>query len=246
MKTWENTCINLIEKTLNSANPQELNEIDWKQDISSSNENIAKHLSAFSNYNGGGYIIFGINDDGGIIGLDKNKTDEIIKKLANIARSNLEPQIVLDHTIVTIENKTLLAVYISESIHKPVHFKSGTIHDAYTRSAGTSRKLSKEEIQKILAVSQGLTFENRLYPDIYQADDIIAKLDYVTYFDLIGIKQPTNQDEILNVFESELLIKKINNGYQITNLGIILFAKNLNDYKKEGTSTKLYMKGKIE
>lgn len=232
MKTWENTCISLIKKSLNSTNPQELNEIDWKQDISSSNENIAKHLSAFSNYHGGGYMIFGVSNDGKIIGLDKNQTDEVIKKLGNIARNNLEPQIALDHTIITIEDKTLLAVYISESVHRPVHLKSGTIHDAYTRSAGTSRKLSKEEIQKIVAVSQGLTFENRLYPDVYQADDVITKLDYVTYFDLTGVKQPTSQNEILNVLESELLIKKRDDGYQITNLGIILFAKNLNDYKE--------------
>jgi len=224
--------MDLLRESLDPANPQELNEIDWKQDISSSNENIAKHLSAFSNYSGGGYMIFGVTNDGQITGLDKNQTDEIIKKLGNIARSNVEPQIALDHTILTVYNKTLLAVCISESVHKPTHLKSGTVHDAYIRSAGTSRKLSKEEVQKILAVSQGLTFENRLYPDIYQSDDIISKLDYVTYFDLIGVKQPTNQDEILKVLESELLIKKINSSYQMTYLGILLFAKNLNEFNE--------------
>ena len=224
--------MDLLRESLDPANPQELNEIDWKQDISSSNENIAKHLSAFSNYPGGGYMVFGVTNDGQATGLDKNQTDEIIKKLGNIARSNVEPQIALDHTILTVANKTLLAVCISESVHKPTHLKAGTVHDAYIRSAGTSRKLSKEEVQKILAVSQGLTFENRLYPDIYQSDDIISKLDYVTYFDLIGVKQPTNQDEILKVLESELLIKKVNSGYQMTYLGILLFAKNLNDFKE--------------
>jgi len=144
--------MDLLQKSLDPANPQELNEIDWKQDISSSNENITKHLSAFSNYSGGGYMIFGVTNEGQVTGLDKNQTNEIIKKLGNIARSNVEPQIALDHTILTVDNKTLLAVCISESVHKPTHLKSGTVHDAYIRSAGTSRKLSKEEVQKILAV----------------------------------------------------------------------------------------------
>jgi predicted HTH transcriptional regulator len=232
MKIWEQTCIDLLHKSLLPTNPQELNEIDWKQDISNSNENISKHLSAFSNYSCGGYIVFGVDNGGSIIGVDKQNTDEILKKLGNIARNNLEPQIALEHSILTIENKTLLAVCISESTNKPVHIKSGTIYDAYTRSAGESRKLSKEEIQKMVSVSQGFSFENRLYLDVYQVEDIISKLDYVTYFDLTGIKQPTSQSEIMKVFESELLIKKRDDGYQMTNLGIILFAKNLNDFKE--------------
>jgi|GEM_PF-2678833 len=33
MKSWEKICIDLLQKSLDSANPQELNEIDWKQDI---------------------------------------------------------------------------------------------------------------------------------------------------------------------------------------------------------------------
>lgn len=231
MKLWEIKCKELIEKSIKSL-PHELNELDWKQDISTNNENIAKHLSAFSNYPEGGFIIFGIKNDGSLLGIEKDKSDEIMKKMGNIARNNLEPQITLDHSILEIESKPILCVYVSESKNKPVYIKSGTMFDSYTRSAGESRKLSKEEIQKIIAVSQGLTFESRLYPDMYQADDIIARLDYVTYFDLLGVKQPSNQQEILSVLESERLIQKINNHYQMTNLGILLFAKNLSDYKE--------------
>lgn len=231
MKSWEIRCKELIEKSIKSL-PHELNELDWKQDISTNNENIAKHLSAFSNYPEGGFIVFGIKNDGLLLDLGKDKSDEIIKKMGNIARNNLEPQITLDYSVLEIESKHILCVYISESKSKPVYIKSGTMFDSYTRSAGESRKLSKEEIQKMIAVSQGLTFESRLYPDIYQADDIIARLDYVTYFDLLGVKQPSNQQEILSVLESERLIQKINDHYQMTNLGILLFAKNLSDYKE--------------
>lgn len=230
MKIWENTCLQLLEKSFATANHQEFNEIDWKQNISNNNEKLAQHLSAFSNISGGGFIIFGITNDGVIDGVDKKDSDIIINKLANIARANLEPQVTLDHAIGQFKGKDILMIYIPESGHKPVYLKSGTIEDSYTRVAGTTRKLSKPEIQKILALSQGLDFETRIYPTVYQIDDVITKLDYVIYFDLTGTKQPANQQDILTVLESELLIKKHENGYQMTHLGIILLAKNLKEF----------------
>lgn len=233
MKIWENTCLELLKKSLSGTNQQEFNEIDWKQDISNNNEKLAQHLSAFANIHGGGFMVFGIENDGSVLGIDRIKNDTIINKLANIARANVEPQVTLDHTTIQFQGKDILMVHILESHYKPVHLKSGTIEDSYTRVVATTRKLSRQDIQKILAVSQGMSFETRLYPTIYQADDIIAKLDYVTYFDLTKTKQPTSQLEVLTILETELLIKKLPQGtYQMTNLGIILLAKDLSEFKE--------------
>ncbi len=222
----------MLEKSLTTPIPQELNELDWKQNISDKNEKLAQHLSAFSNIVGGGFMVFGVDNDGNVIGVTKSDSDSILKKLGNIARANVEPQIALDHSTTHFCSVDILLVYIPESDHKPVYLKSGTIEDSYTRVAGTTRKLSKQELQKVLATSQGLTFETRAYPVIFQAEDVIARLDYVTYFDLTGTKQPTNQSETLTILESELLIKKHPKGYQMTNLGIILLAKDLNEFKE--------------
>ncbi len=229
MKAWETKCQKLLDKSLKLP-IQELNELDWKEDISAKNESLAKHLSAFTNYPGGGFMIFGIQDNGNIVGVDNSQIEDITKKLGNIARSNIVPPISLDHSILELASKPILAVYIAETSHKPAHLKSGTIYDSCIRSAGQSRKLSQEEVQKMIAVSQGLTFEKRVYPTTYQLEDIIAKLDYVTYFDLLEAKQPSTQEEIAKVLESEQLIVKNNTGYQMTNFGIILLAKDLDEY----------------
>lgn len=60
--------------------------------------------------------------------------------------------------------------------------------------------------------------------------DIIKFLSTETYFDLIKIPYPTSQQGVIDKFLEEGLIKK-NKGYAITNLGALLFAKNLKDFE---------------
>lgn len=68
MKDWIKTALKILEDTLKPV-PQEINELDWKSDISDNNIRLSAHLSAFANHPGGGYIVFGIgNKTGTVIG----------------------------------------------------------------------------------------------------------------------------------------------------------------------------------
>jgi len=72
-KRWLDLASQLLEKSLNPL-PHELNELDWKVDVSSKGaQNLAKHISAFANYTHGGYLVFGIDDHGQINDLDHKK-----------------------------------------------------------------------------------------------------------------------------------------------------------------------------
>ncbi len=64
MRMWITQVKELLIKTLEPVR-QELNELDWKIDLSSKEERIHHHLSAFANYPGGGFLVFGIQKDGG-------------------------------------------------------------------------------------------------------------------------------------------------------------------------------------
>ena len=66
MKSWINRAMALLDKSLNPI-PQELNELDWKEDLSPNNQKLSKHLSAFSNLPGGGFLVFGVENKAGII-----------------------------------------------------------------------------------------------------------------------------------------------------------------------------------
>ena len=61
MKPWIKNAIKYLDLSLGTI-PQELNELDWKETLSPNNDKLCKHISAFSNHPGGGFIVFGIDN----------------------------------------------------------------------------------------------------------------------------------------------------------------------------------------
>ena len=61
IKNWIQKALNLLDHSLNPI-PQELNELDWKEELSPDKLKLSRHLSAFANQSGGGFMVFGIED----------------------------------------------------------------------------------------------------------------------------------------------------------------------------------------
>ena len=59
---------------------------------------------------------------------------------------------------------------------------------------------------------------------------VVQLLDTQGYFDLIHLPYPVDRHGVLGRFERERLIRREGNGWAITNLGAMLFAKNLEDF----------------
>ena len=57
--------------------------------------------------------------------------------------------------------------------------------------------------------------------------DVIALLNTQIYFDLLGVPYPSRSEAVLEKLEDESLIRKSGQNWAITNLGAILFAKDL-------------------
>jgi len=63
MKDWMNRAFALLKASLESPK-SELNELDWKSEISPDKKRLAEHLSAFANYPAGGFMVYGIDASG--------------------------------------------------------------------------------------------------------------------------------------------------------------------------------------
>ncbi|MCK9425421.1 MAG: putative DNA binding domain-containing protein [Ignavibacteriaceae bacterium] len=231
MKEWIGKGVKLLNKSLLPI-PQELNELDWKEGLSSNNEKLAHHLSAFANHPGGGYMIFGIkNSDGKPVGIDKSKVTEYIQRLSNISRDALDPLVKIDHSVETYENVPLLFIYVHESSVKPVHIKTRTIEDSYIRSGGTTRKASRHEIGALLLNSKSVRWEELHASKLITAREVLTLLDYKTIFSLLKHPVPLQPDELLNWMIKEKMISKVEtDGFYITNFGAIASAENLNEF----------------
>lgn len=231
-KDWENRALDLLGKSLRGI-PNELNELDWKSDISENTEKLAKHISAFSNTSGGGFLVFGITNDGGFTNeLTKQKVDEIVRKIGNIGHNNLSNSVTIDHAILNFENHNLLFIYVLENEYKPISLRGNNIYDSYKRSVGQTVIMSRDEVRSLLAYSNNITFEEQIALNDVEAFDIISKLKHDDYYTLLSKKSPTTLESIIHDFIGEgFIVKEANDNFKITNLGAILFAKDISSYK---------------
>jgi len=91
---WKEKAIKILNDSLKPV-PSELNELDWKSELSPKTDKLAQHISAFANLSGGGFMVFGVNNDGELSSIIKTNADIIIQKLGNIAKNNLNQPIMI-------------------------------------------------------------------------------------------------------------------------------------------------------
>jgi predicted HTH transcriptional regulator len=124
-----------------------------------------------------------------------------------------------------------LFIYIPEQTEKPVYLRGKTIYDSYHRSAGQTVKMSPQEVKQMIAESQGLLFHEQIAMVQVTADDVLKLLDYNSYFQLTNRNFPESKTVILEALADEEFIVKRGDCWNITNLGALLFARDLTKFK---------------
>ena len=231
MYHWEEIAIQLLNRSLHPV-PLELNEIDWKSGLSDKSERLAKHISAFANFPNGGYLAYGISNDGLPKPMDKSEMEAIVQKIGNIARNNLAQPVSIEHIVTEYKGNDVLLIHIPEHIDKPVCLRGSDIFNSYKRNAGQTVKLSRHEVKHLIAVSSGFNFEVQVALPNVSDDEVLKFIDYDSYFSIQDKRLPETRAGILQTLAGEDLIKKSVHGWDILNLGAILFAKNLKNFKE--------------
>lgn len=238
---WQENAITILRESLYPI-PTEKNEIDWKTDISPKTERLAQHLCAFSNQQGGGLLVYGVNDNGRHFSLDKPTIDNIIQKLSSIAQNNLTRSIIIEHDVLEFEGHNLLFVYIPEQADKPIGVKGKEPFNCYGRTAGTTIKLSKQQIIAMMARTQGISFEMQVAKEHLTSDEVLRLLNYKKFYELSDKRLPTTSDLILNTLKENDLCKFENNSWSITNVGALLFANNIHEFSTLQSKTVIVRK----
>ena len=231
IKNWIRKALDFLDHSLNPV-PQELNELDWKEDLSPDNGKLCRHLSAFANQPGGGFMVFGIEDKSTrFVGVTRQSAETIVQRLGSLCRDALNPVVTIDHAIEEYQGTPLLFVHVRESAVKPVHLASGTMEDAYIRSGGTTRKASRQEIGGLMLNSKTPQFEELHASTLKSAPDIVDILDFRSIYKLLGKPVPQSTDEVLQWMKDEKMIEEVDGaGYYITNFGALAAAQNLKDF----------------
>jgi predicted HTH transcriptional regulator len=119
--------------------------VEFKRKFSSP-EKIAKEMIAFANSKGG-IILFGIDDDRKIVGVESEKGE--MELIDTAARFFCEPEITYEYEIISIKNSDIVVVHIPESTNKPHKLLNDSEDEeskVYIRYNDTSVLASRETI----------------------------------------------------------------------------------------------------
>jgi len=93
-------------------------EIEFKRKVSTP-EKIARALIAFANTKGG-HILFGVDDDGSIVGVESEKSEVEMIRHAGLFYCSPEIEPAID--IVAFDGEDVIVAYVAESERKPHYF----------------------------------------------------------------------------------------------------------------------------
>jgi len=173
----------------------------------SSPEKIAKSMMAFANTKGG-YIIFGVDDDKKIVGVESEKSEaELIK---DAATTFCEPPVDYQLNYIDVEGKEIVVAEVPESYYKPHrlqdYLKNFDINKAVVmiRVNDKSIQASKEMVRIMKADADNLSLKKySIGPDEKRV------FDYLSGNETISVKELS---ELVNISErraSRTLVKLV-------------------------------------
>ena len=213
--------------------PKETEWLEFKMNYADF-DGIGEYISALSNSatyhnRGRAYLIWGIDDETHeIIGTDFNFSSEKIgnEELENWLRRLLSDNANFSVHTFEIDNKRVVMLDIFAAVYRTVRFKNID----YIR-VGSYKKSLKDhpamEVQLWQKIS-GAIFEELFARQELHFTEALNLLDYQPYFDMTKTIIPGSMEEILHyLMEDRIIVRQDNGLYAITNLGAVLFAKNM-------------------
>jgi predicted HTH transcriptional regulator len=211
-----------VEFKHNNADPQEIGE----------------YISALANSaalagKAHGYLVWGIDaKTHNILGTSFRPKEQKIgnEEMENWLLRLLSPKINFYFHVLMVEHGTVVILEIDRASRHPVRFRG----IEYIRVGSYKKPLKEfpEKERQLWRIFDITPFEELHAAEKIATDEVLRIIDYPSYFELIGQPLPDNKKGILERLSRDNMISIDDAGtYSITNLGAVLFAKKLDDFK---------------
>ena len=192
-------------------------------------DDLAKKMSALLNLEGG-VILLGVEDDGRVSGLTRNR--EAAEEWAlNITRRNLQPAVIPVWTCMTMASGKDVGVIelAANSPGKPYKARRGTAWVTFTRVGSTSREATREEEGRLYQAARLVRYEIKAVPDTGLASLDMDRIENY-YRDVLKRSVPARAD-LENwrrlLLNSDLLVA-VRDEVGASVSGLLLFGENPN------------------
>lgn len=216
--------------------PQETEWVEFKENDAEPQQ-IGEYLSALANSaalvgKAFAYLVWGVSDgEHTVVGTKFSPATAKVgnEELESWLLRSLAPKIHFRFFDVVVDGLPVVLLEIERAFRQPVQFQG-----AEFIRVGTYKKRLKDFPEKERALWRlfdKAPFESGVAVERVQDDEVLRLLDYPAYFDLLKRPLPDNRTGILAALEDDQLIVPCGaGGWNITNLGAILFAKHLDDF----------------
>ena len=190
----------LIEEISNGENEK----IEFKENAKTNT--YIKTVVAFANGNGG-KIVFGVKDNGEIIGVENEF--EVMDGIINAISDSCYPMIIPDISLHTLENRTIILVEIEGGKKKPYYLKSkGMQKGTYIRSGATTRIIEEDYVLKELVLEgENKYFDQQVCHGESISDEEIEK--FCEWLEKLARKNSETDTKIKKVTRNTLLSWKV-------------------------------------
>ena len=210
-----------VEFKVNEADPQDVGEY-----LSALANSAALVGKAFA------YVVWGVADgDHSIVGTSFTPVATKVgnEELENWLLRLLAPKMHFRFFEVGLDGHRVALLEIERAYRHPVQFQG----QEFIRVGSYKKKLKDfpEKERALWRIFDRVPFEAGVAAERVRDDGVLRVLDYPAYFDLLKRPLPENRDGILKALADDNLIRPCDaGGWNITNLGAILFAKRLEDF----------------
>ena len=212
-----------VEFKVNNSNPQV----------------IGRNVSALSNgaaLNGrtSAYVVWGIEDSThAIVGTNflPTRAKKGNEPLENWLLRLLRPRIDFRFHEAMLDEQRVVIMEIEPASHQPVAF-SGV---EFIRVGSVTKKLSEypEKERSLWRIFDWTSFEGGIVAERVSDEDVLLRLDYPAYFDLLEAPLPDGRAAILSALQRDDLISPCDaGGWNISNMGAVLFARRLDSFAR--------------
>lgn len=217
--------------------PRETEWAEFKHNNAEPDE-IGEYLSALANAAAltgkvHAWMLWGVNNDSyEIVGTTFNPVSAKVgnEELENWLLRHLSPKINFRFYTFLAEGKPVVLLEIGAAFRHPVQFKGVE----YIRIGSYKKKLKDfpEKERELWRVFDKTPFEKEIAAEQVSSDEVLKLLDYPSYFDLLSQPLPVGRDGVLAALAADEIIEHDKGGrWNITNLGAILFARRLADFR---------------
>jgi len=204
-------------------------------------DDIGEYISALANSAAllgkvSAYLVWGVdNGSHEIVGTTFRPAHAKVgeEDLENWLLRLLAPKINFDFHELEVDGHHVVLLEINAAFRHPVRFKQ----TEFIRVGSHKKKLKdhSEKERELWRIFDQVPFEREIAAEYVGSDDVLRLLDYPAYFELLGLPLPDNRDGIIAALEADDMILPNKAGaWNISNLGAILFARRLGEFRHLG------------